>query len=712
VERAFDMPVHLKGPPILRGAWMPAFVRAVSDKAQSGFRGRTDRLAPDDGAASMQETEMERATVFVSYRRCERDAAALDRVEVFLATLEREGLISVWTDRGIEGGEHWREEIDAALEGAHIAVLLISQDFYTSNFIGDVELPRLLAREARASLTLLPVFVSPADEEFAVRFEDHDGVTRSKRLIDIQGAVAHPKRTLLSMGEEERERQFKALNARIRTITAKLLDLPSATEVLHPPSARRHAVALPLPTSNQYALTVEIVPSKKGFSVHYCLHGHQIPPLEWSQSEARGLLNAANATRGDALFKLLFGDEARWEPVFRTVFGYPDQGPRPNPTRGGVRLRICTHDPMLLAQPWRRLSWNGHRLRDDRWEITTGTDIAPKGDCVTTPAGEFLVIAPEGASSHQESDKPGAPMARLIRELWPRPKGATAAARIVTRAAELDAALQGMRPHGIYLRATLAADIDPPALVLDSTDGPTTYPLARLTKGLREMDPPPSLLILDLADLKSPEIPASLAVELSERIPLVLWRGRTSGPEQDQVLLTALRRWLGHGTDPVAALHAVLRDADSGLLGATGTELGIHANYRSWQTATATRSRTDPLPRLALDRDMQKALVTRHLGELVRSRVAQLMAIIAYGSRENLLCELTEQLHYELDLTAADWAAIEWYRLGLPDDRSDLRGRLDAHMVEVLGAVSDEPLSQLLRRQGPRGMRPGIKGVL
>ena len=51
---------------------------------------------------------MEKATVFVSYRRCARDAAVLDRVEAFFATLEKEGLISVWTDRGIEGGSTGR----------------------------------------------------------------------------------------------------------------------------------------------------------------------------------------------------------------------------------------------------------------------------------------------------------------------------------------------------------------------------------------------------------------------------------------------------------------------------------------------------------------------------------------------------------------------------------------------------------------------------
>ena len=345
-------------------------------------------------------------------------------------------------------------------------------------------------------------------------------------------------------------------------------------------------------------------------------------------------------------------------------------------------------------------------------EIATVGEVTPARDAMTAPAGEFLVIAPERASARQDTHEPGIAMAKLIEELWPRPPGAPASARIVTQAAQLDAALQGMRPHGLYLRTALAADTDTPALLLDDPDGPTRYPLARLAAGLRAMDPPPCLLVLDLAELASPEIPAGLALELGERIALVLWRTRPSGAEQDQILLAALRRWLGDGEDPVAALHAVLRSPDPGALATTDTELGIHANYRSWQTSTALRSRADPLPRLALDRDMQKARVTRHLGELVRSPVIRVMTVIAYGSPENLLSELSRQLEYELDLTAADSAAIEWHRIGLPGDRSDLRGRLAAHLAEVLDAVTGETLTQLLRRKGPRGMRPGTKGVL
>jgi hypothetical protein len=655
---------------------------------------------------------MEKATVFVSYRRCERDAAVLERLGAFFAPLEKEGLIRGWTDRDIDGGQRWRQEIDAALERTSIAVLLISQDFYTSDFICDVELSRLLAREARGLTTILPVFVSPADPQHEIAFKDENGVPRRIRLSEIQGGVAHPSRTLSKMKPAEREEEFIKLVQRIRALVAELPGQAApeaAARLAHPAGKTLPTPALP--SSDRYPLTLELDRSPDKLTVHYPLAGRGIAPLVRSWSEAQALLRTGGAEQGEALFNLLFGDEASWDRLFRAVFGYPEHGPRPNPTRGGVRLRICGGDPLLLSQPWARLSWEGHRLLDDRWEITTGSDADPVRECVTVPAGELLVIAPLCSTTSHAGGRPGAAMAALIDELWPRPKGTPPAARVVEQTAGLDAALQGMRPHGVYLRAAFSREES--ALLLDGPDGPTPYPLSRLVRGLRDMDPPPSILILDLAGLPSAQIGARLTLDLGERIPLVLWRRRESGAQGgDQHLLAGLRRWLGGGEDPVAALHKALRQSAHPSPSADGAGFAIHANYRSWQTSTATRWRADPLPRLALDRDMQKALVTRHLGELVRSPVVRVLTIVAYGSRENLLAELSGQLNYELDLTAADWAAIEWHRLNLPDDRRDLRTRLGAHVAEVLDAVPAEPLDHLLRRKGPRGMAPGVRGVL
>ena len=52
-------------------------------------------------------------------------------------------------------GTDWKVEIEHALDGATIAVLLVSQDFLTSRFIRDFELPPLLDRAESKGLQIL-----------------------------------------------------------------------------------------------------------------------------------------------------------------------------------------------------------------------------------------------------------------------------------------------------------------------------------------------------------------------------------------------------------------------------------------------------------------------------------------------------------------------------------------------------------------------------
>lgn len=61
--------------------------------------------------------------VFVSYSH--RDSEALEQLRRFLHTLEREGLLAVWMDTGLQAGDDWKRKIDQALAEATVAVLLI-----------------------------------------------------------------------------------------------------------------------------------------------------------------------------------------------------------------------------------------------------------------------------------------------------------------------------------------------------------------------------------------------------------------------------------------------------------------------------------------------------------------------------------------------------------------------------------------------------------
>ena len=133
---------------------------------------------------------MNRTQVFISYSH--QDKAWLERLQVHLRPLEREGLIDRWDDTRIRAGAKWQEEIEKALASAKVAVLLVSADFLASDFIVDNELPPLLAAAGADGARILSVIVRPC------RF------TKTRDLAQYQ-SVNPPDKPLSKLGEAEQE---------------------------------------------------------------------------------------------------------------------------------------------------------------------------------------------------------------------------------------------------------------------------------------------------------------------------------------------------------------------------------------------------------------------------------------------------------------------------------------------------------------------------
>ncbi len=137
--------------------------------------------------------------VFVSYSH--QDQGALS---AFLSALDATGIERdlVWSDRDIDAGERWSERIDAAIDSAQVAVVLVSPAALASAFIRDKELPPLLTATERPSgaLALLCLHLSTSDaSEIPVRFfHPRDGRVREALLTDFQGLndPQHPLDTL------------------------------------------------------------------------------------------------------------------------------------------------------------------------------------------------------------------------------------------------------------------------------------------------------------------------------------------------------------------------------------------------------------------------------------------------------------------------------------------------------------------------------------
>lgn len=98
--------------------------------------------------------------VFVSYSRKDVDSVQKELIR-FLKTLEDEGIV-IWWDEKLERGERWNTEIKEKLNHANAAVLFITENFITSEYITETELPIVFARYENSNIKIFPLFYSDA----------------------------------------------------------------------------------------------------------------------------------------------------------------------------------------------------------------------------------------------------------------------------------------------------------------------------------------------------------------------------------------------------------------------------------------------------------------------------------------------------------------------------------------------------------------------
>jgi TolB protein len=102
---------------------------------------------------------MTQPSVFISYSHA--DEKEKDALLTHLGILEQAGLIDLWSDDRIGAGSNWAADIDQAISQANVAILLISANLLTTDFILTEELPKLLKRHAAGGLVVFPVIAKP-----------------------------------------------------------------------------------------------------------------------------------------------------------------------------------------------------------------------------------------------------------------------------------------------------------------------------------------------------------------------------------------------------------------------------------------------------------------------------------------------------------------------------------------------------------------------
>ena len=131
------------------------YVRDILDALEPGTHDQ-----PPVGPAGAPPTK-----VFVSYSHLDAlgDVNWLHEVSTHLKVSAAQGTMVEWTDQQIEVGSDWLPAIERALAQCGVAILLISKDFLTSDFVTRVEIRTLLARRERGGLKVIPVVIKACD---------------------------------------------------------------------------------------------------------------------------------------------------------------------------------------------------------------------------------------------------------------------------------------------------------------------------------------------------------------------------------------------------------------------------------------------------------------------------------------------------------------------------------------------------------------------
>lgn len=134
------------------------------------------------------ESKSMRDKVFISYSH--KDKEWLDNFRRHFRPFEDK--IEFWDDNKIVPGQKWKQEIISAINHTKVAVLLISADFFDSDFIVTHELPPLLKAAQEDGATILSVILKPC------LLEEYPEINQYQ-------AINSPSNTILQMDEATRE---------------------------------------------------------------------------------------------------------------------------------------------------------------------------------------------------------------------------------------------------------------------------------------------------------------------------------------------------------------------------------------------------------------------------------------------------------------------------------------------------------------------------
>jgi len=98
---------------------------------------------------------------FISYSH--NDTAMLDLLHKHLVQLQRERIISTWTDNEIPACGSLNSNISTALNNSNIFIALLSPDYIASNYCYENEFQKALEMQEQDGIIIVPIILEPCD---------------------------------------------------------------------------------------------------------------------------------------------------------------------------------------------------------------------------------------------------------------------------------------------------------------------------------------------------------------------------------------------------------------------------------------------------------------------------------------------------------------------------------------------------------------------
>ena len=422
---------------------------------------------------------------------------------------------------------------------------------------------------------------------------------------------------------------------------------------------------------------------------------------------------------GHLLFELLFPSDKHWRDLLWGMFPR-EQRERITPVSQPVRLRIWTDVELLLMLPWRLMMWRNQWLLNCGWTFELTQAPRSTGLLELFSPTKILIVAPTYSSRKEQSDiGTQTHINNLIGKLQSLSLQHVAQDffQIARTRSELSRVLQGMHPELLYYYGH-GEILDHQLCLLLNADTPAggeepfmvSELLGLLTKGGRK---PPRVVFLNGCVTASGGW-RSAGSQLAAHVPLVIANRTTVA--SGQAARTA-ERWFGSlfedHVDPAEALHWL--DDNQSQWDAHWLTTVIHREYEYSRIAGNPPDYKDVDAYLDLNRDGPRALIVRHIKDLVTDGNRRVEALVAYATPRNLLGDFGTQALRELNNPHEQKRAqVQRIRIKFPfvpeDQFSQLHDVLRKELRLQFKSGPEETLRQSLQRlhRAPAGPIPRV----